>query len=51
MRKKRRIVPILSNKKGHEGNTVGWHVHPDDREVRRLPKPKDKLTEEEPKDG
>lgn len=53
MRKPRkvRIVPIVSTKKGHEGAVTGWHVHPDDRAVRSLPKPKTKPTEEELKDG
>lgn len=56
MKKKRRIVPVFKDGKEHAGHVDGWIIHPDDREARRLPKPKAKLTEddispEEPKNA
>lgn len=48
-RKPARIVPIPSASPGHEG--WGWHVHPDDREVRQLPPPPEKTNDEVPANG
>lgn len=38
MKTKVRIVPVFKPGKEHSGHADGYIVHPDDREVRKLPK-------------
>jgi len=45
MKRKRRIIPVFRKGKEHEGHADGFVIHPDDREVRKLPKPEEKQTE------
>lgn len=49
--KKVRIIPVFRKGKEHAGYADGYIVHPDDRDARKLPKPKTKRTREEAKGG
>lgn len=50
--KKVRIVPTFRKGKEHAGHPDGFVVHPEDRAVRRLPTPLEKVNDQdEPVEG